>query len=92
MEREHTEGVNGRECCAKLMASCGCLSAELRWRCFQGQLPGVTLFCDFTVLHQLPDGDLPLHGIGITEERLLIIPSLKGFEEETSLVFQATRS
>lgn len=40
------------ECCAEIMASCCCLNAELRLRCFQGQLcDGESLFSDLIVTH-----------------------------------------
>lgn len=51
--RGRAEDVSGRECCAKLMASCCCLRTELRLRYFQGQLHRVTVLADLTVFHQL---------------------------------------
>ena len=48
----HFPATGGQECCAEIMASCCCLNAELRLRCFQGQLcDGESLFSDLIVTH-----------------------------------------
>lgn len=51
IEKECAEEVSGSERGAKMTASCS--NAEMRLRCFQGQLHGVTLFSDLPVFHQL---------------------------------------
>lgn len=66
--KECAEDVSGSERGAKMMASCCCSHAEMRLRCFQGQLHGVTLFSDLPVFHQLLMVTyLPLHSVSIAE-------------------------
>ena len=67
LERECAEDVRGRECGAKMTASCCRPDAELRSRCFQGQLHGGTLFGDLVCVPATTGGDLPLYSVYVAE-------------------------